>query len=199
MAGVTASAVASVVAACGGKTLNATAPVPTPPTTTTSTSPTTTTSTSTTPTTTTPSNLCRAAGLALTFIGQQGATGHGELGFALRNTGSSSCQTGGYPGVLFLDKSGAPLPTTATRTTHDLGGSAPVRSLTVAPGQTVSFRLFVTHFGANGSTTGCATADSLQVIPPNDTAALKVAIPGGATECQTATVIPLQPGTSGYL
>jgi uncharacterized protein DUF4232 len=139
---------------------------------------------------------CVATGLALSFLGQQGATGHGELGFALRNTASSSCSTIGYPGVQFLDAGGAPLPTTPTHTTSDFFGHTRLHALTVAPGQVVSFRLGVTH-GA-GSSAGCTTADALQVIAPNDTAILKTAIPDGASECATATVSPLQAGDSAY-
>jgi hypothetical protein len=139
---------------------------------------------------------CVASGLALSFVGQQGATGHGELGFALRNTGNASCSTVGYPGVQFLDRGGAPLPTTPTHTTSDFFGHTGLHALTVGPGQTVSFRVGVTH-GA-GSSAGCTTADALQVIAPNDTATLKTAIPGGAAECATATVSPLQAGDSAY-
>jgi Protein of unknown function (DUF4232) len=140
---------------------------------------------------------CVAADLSLSFLGGQGATGHGELGFALRNTSAAGCSTYGYPGVLFLDRSGKALPTDPTHTTHDFFGTVPEALLTVAPGQTVSFRLGVTH-GIN-STAGCATASALQVIAPNDTATLRTAIGnGGAFECRTVTVSPLAPGTSAY-
>ena len=85
------------------------------------------------------------------------------------------------------------------RTTHDFFGTAPLRSLTVAPGQTVSFRIGVTHFGPNGGGNGCTAASGLQVIPPNDTATLRVPIGGGgAFECQSASLSPVQPGTSAY-
>jgi hypothetical protein len=134
--------------------------------------------------------------LALTFLGGQGATGHGELGFTLRNTGSSPCTTFGYPGVQFLDQSGQALPTVPTHTTQDFFGSLPRLRLTVAPGATVSFRLGVTH--GMTSTAGCTTAYGLQVIAPNDTATLRTSIRNGAYECQTATVSPLQAGTSAY-
>jgi hypothetical protein len=139
---------------------------------------------------------CVASGLALSFLGRQGATGHGELGFAVRNTGASSCSTIGYPGVQFLDAGGAPLPTTPTHTTSDFFGHTSLHMLTIAPGQTVSFRLGVTHGAGSGA--GCTTADALQVIAPNDTATLKTAIPGGASECATATVSPVQTGDSAY-
>jgi Domain of unknown function (DUF4232) len=98
--------------------------------------------------------------------------------------------------VLFLSRSGAALPTASTRTAHDFAGAAPLRALSLAPGASASFRLIVTH-GIN-STAGCTTAYALQMIPPNDTATMRVSIPGGAYECGTTTVTPLQPGTSAF-
>ena len=192
------------VAGCGGsgKTTTitqASTTVTTPATTTTSSTPSTSSSSATTTTSSATSVACRAADLSLSFLGQQGATGKGELGFALKNTSSQSCNTIGYPGVLFLNKQGAGLTTIPTHVTHDFAGSVPIHALVVAPGSTVSFRLFVTHFTSSGATTGCTTAYSLQVIPPNDTATLKTPIPqGGAYFCKTVTVSPLQPGTSAY-
>jgi hypothetical protein len=56
-------------------------------------------------------SICRAAGVKLIYLGGQGATGHGLLGFAIRNTGSAPCTTVGYPGIQFVSKGGAPLPT----------------------------------------------------------------------------------------
>ena len=139
---------------------------------------------------------CQAADLALAFLGQQGATGHGELGFALRNTGSSSCHTIGFPGVQFLARDGSDLPTAPTHATRDVFGVSPLRGLEVGPGQSVSFRLTVTH--GVGSSAGCTTAYGLQVIAPNDTATMRVSIPDGATECGTAIVSPLRAGDSAY-
>jgi hypothetical protein len=143
---------------------------------------------------------CTAATLKLGYLGGQGATGHGELGFSLTNTGSASCHTYGYPGVQFLSTSGAALPTNSTRTTSDFFGSLPEHVVTVAPGAEVSFRLGVTHVAqGNDSAAGCVTAAQLQVIPPDDTHTLVITLPsGGAYECGTATVSPVQPGTSAF-
>ncbi len=140
--------------------------------------------------------ICRAADLSGSFLGGQAATGHGLLGFALRNQSAHTCTTYGYPGIQFLSQNGQALPTLPTHTTTDFFGSLPKAPLTVAPGATVSFRLGVTH-GAE-STAGCTTAYALQVIPPNDTATLRISIAGGAYECQTATVSPVQQGSSAY-
>jgi Protein of unknown function (DUF4232) len=155
------------------------------------------TATSTTTTSASPATpLCVAGNLGLSYLGQQGATGHGIVGFLLRNRGSSSCHTFGYPGILWLSKTGAALPTNTVRTTHDFFGPAPLVSLTVAPGGTFSFRLGVTH-GAGGET-GCTTAAGLQVIPPNDTHTMRITIPSGVFECRTTTVSPVRPGSSAY-
>ncbi len=140
---------------------------------------------------------CVAGDLTLSYLGGQGATGHGELGFELRNTSPHPCHTYGYPGILFLRTGGQGLATATSRTTHDFFGPAPLTAITLAPGQAASFRLGVTHGAASSS--GCVTAAGLQVIPPDDTATLKTTIPnGGAFECGTATVSPLEPGTSAY-
>ena len=199
------------LAACGSSSQSsstvanqqpATSPATTPATTQTSSTPTrrprpTPTTTPTSTSSPSSSTACTAADLALSFLGGQGATGHGELGFELRNISSSTCHTYGYPGVLFLDRAGKALPTDSTRTTQDFFGSVPEKKLDVAPGQSVSFRLGVTHGAA--SPVGCTTAYGLQVIPPDDTATLHVAIVnGGAYECRTATVSPLQEGTSAF-
>lgn len=167
-----------------------TTPTPTtPPTTATTTSPATTSSASGPPP-------CTAAMLHASFLGGQGATGHEEVAFSLHNVSGATCHTYGYPGVQFLDKAGNPLPTASTRTTHDFFGTAPATKLLVSPGGSVSFRLGVSHFGS--SATSCKTAYALQVIPPDDTHALRAEIPQGVYECGAATVSPLRPGGSAY-
>lgn len=205
---------AVLLSACGGSsssdthftspTTTSAAPATTRAAPTTTTAPATTpaASPSTTPTTTTAATAgagtppCRAADLSLSYLGGLGATGHGELGFALRNTGTQECSTIGFPGIQFLGRAGRALPTIPTHTTQDFFGSVPETQLTLAPGATASFRLGVTHGAA--STVGCVTAYGLQVIPPNDTASLRTAIPNGAYECRTATVSPLARGTTAY-
>lgn len=157
-----------------------------------------TTSTTTSGTTATSSGPppCRAAMLSLSFLSQQGGMGHGEIGFQLRNTSSTSCRTSGWPGILFLDKDGGALPTIPHHTTDDFFGSTPAAPLVIAAGASASFRLDVGHGVATSN--GCATAYALQVIPPDDTATLRTTIPNGSYECRDANVSPLRPGDSAY-
>jgi Protein of unknown function (DUF4232) len=203
---------ALLLAACGSSgggastsstgTAAATAAASAPTTTTTSTStaptstPTTTTTTSATTATASGTPPCVASMLALSFLGQQGGMGHGEIGFQLRNTSSTSCRTYGYPGIQFLTQSGAPLATIPHHTTSDFFGNSPIAPLVIAPGQSASFRLDVGHGVATSA--GCAMAYALQVIPPNDTATLRTSIPNGAYECRDANVSPLRAGDSAY-
>jgi hypothetical protein len=156
------------------------------------------TSTTTTTSTTTAAgpSPCRAADLALSFLGQQGGMGHGEIGFQLRNTSAEGCRTYGYPGILFLDQHGGALPTIPHHTTNDFFGSTPAVPLVIAPGASASFRLDVGHGVATAN--GCATAYALQVIPPNDTATLRTTIPNGSYECRDANVSPLRAGASAF-
>jgi Protein of unknown function (DUF4232) len=192
--------------ACGASSSSSSTASSTTAAVTTTTAATATTTTASTPATTTATTpvtpvtrppRCTAASLALRYLGQQGATGHGEIGFALKNITGSSCRTYGYPGVLFLDRTGHPLPTLSTRTTHDFFGPAPAAALIVAPGASVSFRLGVTH--GISSPAGCTTAYALQVIPPDDTSTLRTTIPMGAYECGTTTVSPLRRGVSAFV
>lgn len=152
--------------------------------------------TNTTATTTTSKTLadaCNASDLTPSYLGSNGAAGTIVLGFALKNTGSTTCHTSGWPGVEFLSSSGAALPTDATRTTGDVVGSTPANLLTLAPGDEASFRMVTSDMGPNGSS--CPTASALQIYAPDDTATLKVSVPGVAA-CGKATLSPMMPGTS---
>jgi hypothetical protein len=134
---------------------------------------------------------CTASRLALSYQGRNGALGSMALYFALRNTSSAACHTYGYPGVLFLDRSGGPLPTSAKRTTRDLIGPAPIASIVIDPGKLASFRIIATLVGSGS---GCRTAYGLQAIAPDDTATMRTSIPGGAFQCEQVTVTPLALG-----
>ncbi len=196
---------ALALAACGGsnnssdqtrtivETRTVTQPV-TSPTETTSTGPLTNT-TATSKTTTQVSDACNASDLTPVYLGSNGAAGTIVLGFALKNTGSSTCHTYGWPGVQFLSSSGSPLPTGSVRTTGDVVGSTPATLLTLKPGEEASFRLVTSDMGPDGSS--CPTASDLQIYAPNDTVKMKVSVSGVAA-CGKATLSPMMPGASAF-
>jgi hypothetical protein len=137
---------------------------------------------------------CTAADLRLSFLGGQGATGHGLLGFALRNGGSASCSVYGYPTVALLGRSGHPLAARVTDASTDFFGSVAEARINLAAGREASFRLTVSHGG--GSNAGCAVARSLRAIPPGASSALRAAIRPAAYVCGGATVSPIVAGTT---
>jgi hypothetical protein len=139
---------------------------------------------------------CTASKLALLYQGSNGAAGSLALYFALRNTSTAPCHTYGYPGVLFLAKSGASLPTNATRTTHDPLGAIPVAPIVIEPGRIAGFRVVANLLGESGSGAGCTTAYGLQAIAPDDTAPMRTTIPHGVPWCKLATVTPLRLGSA---
>lgn len=171
--------------------------VTTPPPATTTTAPLTpTTATKTTTTAFAHDTACTASDLTPSYLGSNGAAGTIELGFALKNTGSSTCHTYGWPGVELLSSSGAGLPTNATRTTTDVQGATPASVLTLKPGEQASFRLIASDFAAGGGS--CKNATMLQIYAPDDTVTMKVGISGGVPACGKATLSPLLPGTSAF-
>jgi hypothetical protein len=128
------------------------------------------------------------------FLGQNGATGNIVLSFALRNRGTTTCHTYGWPGVEFLGSGGHGLQTKSRRVTRDALGSVSASVIALSPGQSASFRVIAPDQNTRGGTAGCETADGLRIIAPDDTAMLSVPIPGGAYECAVATVSALEPG-----
>ncbi len=202
-----AVAVGAALGACGGSsTVHHPAtppPADTTPTTTTTTTTappaTSTVTTSSTATTTStpappPTPACTASELTPSYLGSNGAPGQIVLSFALRNDGGAACHTYGFPGVQFLGHGNAALPTRTTHTTQDVLGSTPEVEIVVAPGQDASFRMIAATVGRGGTNAGCATAGALQIIAPDDTATMHVAITNGVVECSVTSVSPLQPG-----
>ena len=168
-----------------------------PATTTTTTAPLTpTTATKTTTTAFAHGTACTASDLTPSYLGSNGAAGTIELGFALKNTGSSTCHTYGWPGVQLLSSSGAALPTNAKRTTTDVQGATPASVLTLKPGEQASFRLIASDSAAGGG--NCRNATMLQIYAPDDTVTMKVRISGGVPACGKATLSPMLPGTTAF-
>lgn len=156
------------------------------------------TDTTATKTSTTPAalgNACTASDLTPAFLGSNGAAGTIVLGFALKNTGSTTCHTYGWPGVEFLSASGAALPTNATRTSGDVVGSTPANVLTLKPGEEASFRMVTSDMGPGG--TACPTARALQIYAPDDTVTMKLPL-AGVSACGKATLSPMMPGVSAF-
>ena len=141
---------------------------------------------------------CVGADVRAAAAPPNGATGTIVLGFTLTNRSASACRTYGFPGIGFIATDGSVVDPHAQRTTQDVLGTSLPRHFTIGPGGEASFRVAVHDFNAQGSETGCQRYPAVQIILPDDTATLRVALPNGAvTVCGTPQVTPLQPGTLG--
>ena len=159
----------------------------TTPTTSTSRPAPTTTSTAAAPTR---STTCTASQLTGSIEGTSGAAGQFEVTVALKNTSSGSCTTGGYAGLQLVSASGAKQSTTALRGgTLNFENIAP-SAITLAPGSTAWFNLGYSDV-PSGSETSCPMSSQLQIIPPNATSALTVALRIGPCDNGTIHESPL--------
>jgi hypothetical protein len=120
-----------------------------------------------------------SANLALSSTGSQGAAGHLEVAFALRNLAGHGCTVRGYPRVVLLD---------SQRRRQAVGvidgsGFFPdtqlrPRSVVVPPGGSALFSLSFVD-AAELARGACVTTTWLEITPPGDAKALEIAAAGG--------------------
>jgi hypothetical protein len=146
----------------------------------------TTTSASASTTTSAGTQRCEVAGLQGSAGGSSGAAGTIETTFVLKNTGSTACILGGYPGLQLLGSSGASLPTKVVR-----GGSYSFTSMspttvTLAPGEAVAFNVGYSDVPVDNETS-CPTSSSLEITPPN--AYDHLVVPASLAPCGGGTLV----------
>ncbi len=121
------------------------------------------------------SSTCTASQLTGSIEGTSGAAGQFEVTVALKNTSNGPCTTGGYAGLQLVSTSGAKLQTTALRGgTLNFENIAPT-PITLGPGSTAWFNLGYSDVPSGGETS-CPMSSQLQIIPPNATSHLAVAL-----------------------
>lgn len=116
---------------------------------------------------------CATSALRLA-MGQQysEATGQNTLGLTLTNTSSRGCYLLGYPGLTYLDAAGRVLPFRYVWGGDQMVTSTPPSRVDLAPGG-------VAYIAANKyrcDAGNVATAATVQVIPPNQRAALSLSL-----------------------
>ena len=118
--------------------------------------------------------------MRLAYLGSQGATGHIEASFQLRNASQKSCTLFGYPGAQMLGAKGNSLPTHLQR-----GGAffadtrRPPRIVSLAPGQSARFAFGYSDNPEYGGGKPCLQAAQLEVTPPNTYSQLVISLPSG--------------------
>jgi hypothetical protein len=115
---------------------------------------------------------CLTPNLRLSFVSGQGAAGTAYLTYQLTNTGSRSCTMFGYPGFSILNASGQIVQHPAKR---GIPGPAPVKLVTLAPGQGGRFTVTSSDVIPNPDCQHTYTGTTAQVYPPNQRAALRIA------------------------
>ena len=157
----TLSAVALVGAACSSTTSSSSTTTSAPSTSTTSMA-----------TTTTKTNWCSTSSLTITAGEPSGAAGHVMMTLNFKNTSTTTCVTGGFPGVAGTNSSGAQI-VQATRVGSSNG------TINLAPGSTATATVTAVNV-PSGNETSCPTLAGLVVTPPNTVANIQIiaALPG---------------------
>jgi hypothetical protein len=132
-------------------------------------------------------------------LGQaNGAAGSIRISATFRNTSSSTCSLEGYPGMQMLNKAGKKIPTSVHR---GLPGTAPVRTVSLAPGGAARFYMGFADATGYGNKK-CPASARVKVTAPNDFSSITVAWhlqPYGGTiphlHCGLISVSPVQAGT----
>jgi len=124
---------------------------------------------------------CSSSQLELSYAGTQGATGHLEATFRLRNVSPRNCTLRGYPGAELLNAAGHTIPTHLERGHGFFPDTLLVpRQVLLKPGTSAQFGL---GFADNNEYVGgrpCPSAAWLKSAPPNASGALRIALTGSA-------------------
>ncbi|MFI7482652.1 DUF4232 domain-containing protein [Kocuria sp. M1R5S2] len=120
------------------------------------------------------SRWCTAGQLELVAVPAGGAAGSVFVNLTATNTSDTPCTLGGYPGVSFVDASGAMIGAPAVR-----DATTPGTGQAVAPGESVSAVLRVGQAG-NYPACDARAAAGLRVYPPESTESVVVPFPAQA-------------------
>jgi len=137
---------------------------------------------------------CTTSQLKLSYLERftAGATGTQHVGYSFTNIGENTCSLYGYPGYQVLGAQSQPLPEEPVRTeapgSNFNGGPSygPPRTVDLVPGAVAGFG--VAYADGSGTPPGlvigsgvpakgvvCYSASSIEVWPPNQTEALRIA------------------------
>lgn len=131
---------------------------------------------------------CLVSQLALSAGSADGAMGTVGRPFIFTNTSRITCALFGFPGMQMLS-GGRAIPTRVVWI------SSSEQTVTLAPGGAASFLAW--WHDQTGYATPCATADQVQVTPPNAYSQLTIALPIQACPDGTINVDAVTAGTTG--
>lgn len=145
-----------------------------------------------------PAERCHTSGLAISFIGSEGAAGHIFDTLALTNTTNAPCSMFGFVGAQMLNAAGQELPTRVVRNGGFFSTQPGPTTFVLQPGAAALFQIEWSDV-PTGDEMSCPSAASLEVTPPDEFDFLVLPVRGfGLAPCNAGTidVTPvLPPGT----
>jgi hypothetical protein len=135
---------------------------------------------------------CRTSDLSLTVATGFSAGGSGYTGYYLTYSGSTTCMISGYPGVAVLNAQGVVVQHAAQRSIYADPSPTPVAvvQVTLKSGQRVQFFVSSSLRFGTSQCPKAFTGTTLQVYPPDQTAAILQPYKGELCDLQVGPVQP---------
>lgn len=137
---------------------------------------------------------CQNIQLVVSARSSQGAAGTIGVIYRIYNLRNQPCALFGYPGVQFLDRNFASLPTTVYRGGGKVG-SVPVRPVTLGPAGSAFFALFYGDV-PTANAPPCADAPYLMIFAPNNSLPVVTYAGRGGAIHECAGIVHVSPVTS---
>jgi hypothetical protein len=137
---------------------------------------------------------CRNIQLLVSAHSSQGAAGTIGVIYRIHNLHSRPCTLAGYPGVQFLDRQFASLPTTVYRG-GGMVGNVPVRTVTLGPSGNAYFALFYGDVPTVNAPP-CAAAPYLMIFAPNNYLPVVTYAAAGGAIHECAGIVHVSPVTA---
>lgn len=137
---------------------------------------------------------CQNIQLVVSAQSSQGAAGTIAVIYRIHNLRSRACTLTGYPGVQFLDRQFASLPTTVYRGGGKVG-TVPVRTVTLGPSGNAYFALFYGDV-PTANAPPCADAPYLMIFAPNTYLPVVTYAAAGGALHECAGIVHVSPVTA---
>jgi len=137
---------------------------------------------------------CQNVQLLVSAHSSEGAAGTIGVIYRIHNLHSQACTLSGYPGVQFLNRQFASLPTTVYRGGGAVG-NVPVRTVTLGPSGNAFFALFYGDVPTAGAPP-CATAPYLMIFAPNSYLPVVTYAASGGAIHECAGIVHVSPVTA---
>ena len=137
---------------------------------------------------------CQNIQLLVSGYSSEGAAGTIAVIYRIHNLRSQACTLPCYPGIQFLDRQFASLPTTVYRGGGKVG-NVPVRTVTLGPSRNAYFALFYSDV-PTANAPPCADAPYLMIFAPNTYLPVVTYAASGRAIHECAGIVHVSPVTA---